>query len=118
MISQARPEPFLSRLITLGYLRWNEQALPDDRSGLAVQQAKDCDQYCCPVFAAQLGSERGRQGSEERFEGFGEEMQSKMRKGFLALANEFPERCAVIDGGRDVESIAHDVARVASERLA
>ena len=52
----------------------------------------------------------GRQGSEERFEDFGADMQVKMRHGFLALAEEFPERCHIIDGNRAIEEVAADVA--------
>ena len=53
-----------------------------------------------------------RQTVEERFEDFGEELQAKMRAGFLALAEEFADRFVVIDGGRSVEDVAVDVVRV------
>lgn len=52
-----------------------------------------------------------RQTVEERFEDFGEELQAKMRSGFLALAAEFGERFVVIDGARSVEDVAVDVVR-------
>lgn len=58
-----------------------------------------------------------RQTSEERFEGFGEGLQAKMRDGFLALAKEFPDRCIVIDGNQTPDRVAKDVARYAAERL-
>ena len=53
-----------------------------------------------------------RQTVEERFEDFGEELQTQMRAGFLALAEEFADRFVVIDGGRSVEDVAVDVVRV------
>ncbi|MGJ8627378.1 MAG: dTMP kinase [Sulfitobacter sp.] len=53
-----------------------------------------------------------RKTVEERFEDFGEELQAKMRSGFLALAEEFSDRFVVIDGGGSVEEVAADVARV------
>lgn len=53
-----------------------------------------------------------RQGTEERFEGFGPDLQRRMRAGFLALAEDFPERFRVIDGSRSVEDVAGDVRRV------
>lgn len=53
-----------------------------------------------------------RQTSEERFENFGEELQTKMRAGFLALAKEFSERFRVIDGGRSVEDVSVDVVNI------
>jgi len=58
-----------------------------------------------------------RQGEEERFEGFGEDLQAKMRAGFLSLALEFSDRCVVIDGNRDIASISSEVAEIAERRL-
>ena len=59
----------------------------------------------------------GRQGTEERFESFGVDMQVKMRGGFLDIAREFSDRCVVIDGNRPVEDVAKDVAAAAKARL-
>lgn len=56
-----------------------------------------------------LARAKGRQGIEERFEDFGTELQTKMRAGFLALAQEFNDRFRVIDGGRDMDTVAQDV---------
>jgi dTMP kinase len=53
-----------------------------------------------------------RQTAEERFEDFGEELQTKMRAGFLALAKEFSERFVVIDGGRSFEDVSVDVVNI------
>jgi len=58
-----------------------------------------------------------RQTSEERFEGFGEDMQRKMRSGFLQLAKEFSARCVVVDGNRDIPVVAKEVADLAQARL-
>jgi dTMP kinase len=62
------------------------------------------------------GRAKGRGGTEERFEDFGAELQVRMRAGFLALAEEFAERCVVVDGNRAVDAVAADVARIARER--
>ena len=59
-----------------------------------------------------------RQGIEERFEDFGEELQKAMREGFLALAQEFAERFVTIDGARDIENVAADVQRTVMTKLA
>lgn len=67
--------------------------------------------------ATGLARALSRQTSEERFEDFGEELQKKMRVGFLALAEEFSERCLVVDGGRSADTVAADVATLAQERL-
>ena len=56
-----------------------------------------------------LARAKGRQGTEERFEDFGTDLQHKMRAGFLALADEFPHRFRTIDGARPIETVAHDV---------
>jgi dTMP kinase len=59
-----------------------------------------------------------RQGIEERFEDFGEELQKAMRQGFLALAQEFAERFVTIDGAREIEDVAADVQRTVMTKLA
>jgi len=61
---------------------------------------------------------KGRRGHEERFEDFGEALQQKMRAGFLALAQEFPHRCRVVDGGRSSETIAADILALTRARIA
>lgn len=65
-----------------------------------------------------LARAKGRGGHEERFEDFGEELQRKMRAGFLDLAREFPTRFRVVDGARAPEAVASDVARLARAALA
>lgn len=50
-----------------------------------------------------------RNSGEDRFEDFGLEFQQKLRQGFLDLAEQFPERCHVIDGSQNVEDVAADV---------
>ncbi|WP_416237463.1 dTMP kinase [Sulfitobacter sp. F26169L] len=60
---------------------------------------------------------RGRQGDEERFEDFGENLQAAMRAGFLALAEEFSERFCVIDGAKDMDSVAADIRSVVAGAL-
>jgi dTMP kinase len=64
-----------------------------------------------------LARARGRNGTEERFEDFGAELQHRMRQGFLDLAREFPGRCRVIDGNRAVETVASEVAEIARAAL-
>lgn len=64
-----------------------------------------------------LSRAKGRQGSEERFEDFGPELQRKMRAGFLNLAREFPDRFHVVDGNRDADTVARDVADLVQREL-
>jgi len=68
--------------------------------------------------ATGLARALSRQTAEERFEGFGEEMQAKMRAGFLQLATEFADRCVVVDGDRDPGVVASEIAALALARLA
>ncbi|WP_323765497.1 dTMP kinase [Marinovum sp.] len=61
-----------------------------------------------------LARAKGRGGVEERFEDFGAGLQEQMRAGFLALAKEFAARFRVIDGGRDIDVVAREVAALAA----
>ncbi len=58
-----------------------------------------------------------RQTADERFEGFGESLQKRMRDGFLDLAHEFPDRCVVVEGDRPVDVVAEQVHAIATARL-
>jgi dTMP kinase len=51
-----------------------------------------------------------RKSGEDRFEDFGLGFQETLRHGFLSLAHSFPQRCVVIDGGRDPAQIASEIA--------
>lgn len=59
--------------------------------------------------AAALGRAKARQTIEERFEDFGQDLQDKMRAGFLQLAKDFPDRIKTIDGTRTPDEVAKDV---------
>ncbi|WP_372993465.1 dTMP kinase [Sulfitobacter sp.] len=54
---------------------------------------------------------------EERFEDFGESLQVAMRKGFLALADEFAERFVVINGAQQIDQVAADILDCTRARL-
>ncbi|MBT5002443.1 MAG: thymidylate kinase, partial [Tateyamaria sp.] len=64
-----------------------------------------------------LARAKSRQGIEERFEDFGTDLQTKMRTGFLALAEEFKERFVVIDGTREIDIVAQEVAEAVLKYL-
>ena len=65
-----------------------------------------------------LARAKGRNGTEERFEDFGADMQRRMRDGFLALAGEFAGRIRVIDGNRPPAKVAAEIAAIARAALA
>ncbi len=58
-----------------------------------------------------------RQSGEDRFEDLGLGFQQKLRAGFLALAQDFPARCHVIDGNRNMDVIADEIAEIADGAL-
>ena len=61
---------------------------------------------------------KSRHGTEERFEDFGESLQARMRQGFLALANDSPDRVKVINGDRAIDSVADDIKALVDGLLA
>lgn len=65
-----------------------------------------------------LARAKGRQGHEERFEDFGTDLQTAMRAGFLALADEYSARFRVIDGARAPEAVSSDVQTTVHTYLA
>ncbi|MGI3186779.1 dTMP kinase [Nioella aestuarii] len=64
-----------------------------------------------------LARAKGRNGTEERFEDFGLELQEQMRAGFLGLAQEFAARFRVIDGDRPQDVVAADVLAIVQAEL-
>lgn len=67
--------------------------------------------------AVGLARALSRQTADERFEAFGEDLQSKMRAGFLALAQEFPDRFNCIDGAQEPDDVAADIRAVVEKAL-
>jgi len=58
-----------------------------------------------------------RDHTEDRFESLGLSFQEVLRAGFIALAEEFPERVCLINGNRPMEAVASDVLAVAHRFL-
>lgn len=54
-----------------------------------------------------------RDHAEDRFESLGLAFQEALRAGFIALAEEFPDRVRLIDGNRPMAAVAADVAAIA-----
>jgi len=54
-----------------------------------------------------------RKSGEDRFEDMGEAFQHRLRKGFHNLVAEHPGRCHLIDGARDPNEVAAEVAGIA-----
>lgn len=100
-----------------GVTRGDLRGLVDKLHAMMIGREPDLTFVIDMDPALGLSRAKGRNGTEERFEDFGEGMQAQMRAAFLALAREFPARCVVVDGTRGIDTVAEDVARIAHERL-
>ncbi|WP_224814168.1 dTMP kinase [Hasllibacter sp. MH4015] len=58
-----------------------------------------------------------RQSGEDRFEDFGLPFQQKLRAGFQALAEEYADRCVLIDANADPDSVATRIVDIVRARL-
>lgn len=100
-----------------GLSRGDLRALVDQLHGLMIGREPDLTILVDMDPETGLSRAKGRQGTEERFEDFGPELQRKMRAGFLGLAEEFAGRFRVIDGNRDMDAVARDIAGVVAQAL-
>ena len=58
-----------------------------------------------------------RQGAEDRYEKIGKDFHEALRKGFLAIAEAEPGRCALIDASGDEEATWSRIAGAVNQRL-
>lgn len=59
----------------------------------------------------------GMAEKELRFEGRELEFHNNLRRGFLEIAADDPDRCVVLDADKPIEELHHDVIKVVNERL-
>ena len=59
----------------------------------------------------------GRNSAETRFESKGLEFHRKVRQGFLELASLHGDRFVVIDAGKDLDTVTHDIETAVLPRL-
>ena len=100
-----------------GLSRGDLRATVDSLHALMIGREPDVTLLIDMDPATGLARAKGRQGREERFEDFGLDLQEKRRAGFLSLAEEFADRFRVIDGARQMEAVAADVARTVATAL-
>jgi len=100
-----------------GLSRGDLRALVDQLHDLMIGQEPDMTVLIDMDPAEGLSRALSRQGVEERFESFGQDLQVKMRQGFLSLAQENPDRFRVIDGARSLDEVASDVLSVVQSQL-
>ena len=100
-----------------GLSRGDLRQMVDDLHALMIGVEPDLTLLIDMDPANGLERALSRHTAEERFEDFGVELQAKMRAGFLSLAEEFSDRFQVIDGGRDIDSVARDVTATVTAHL-
>nr|WP_216599102.1 MULTISPECIES: dTMP kinase [unclassified Ruegeria] len=100
-----------------GLSRGNLRGLVDQLHNLMIGREPDMTLLIDMDPETGLSRAKGRQGTEERFEDFGPDLQKKMRAGFLALADEFSGRFRIVDGNRDMDSVAQDVTDIVQAAL-
>ncbi|MEL7259196.1 MAG: dTMP kinase [Pseudomonadota bacterium] len=101
-----------------GIARGNQRDQVDVLHDLIIQ--RDPDLTLLIDMEPKCGLDRAleRGGDEERFESFGEELQARIRQGFLELAKEFSDRIVVVDGNRPIEDIAGEIRGLVTKTLA
>ena len=78
----------------------------------------DIDPKMGGLRAAGRGEGAGEGESEDRFERKSVDFHNALRAAFLAIARAEPDRCVVIDAGRDADTIAAEIRAMAAGRLA
>lgn len=101
-----------------GLSRGDLRAVVDKLHTLMIGREPDITVLIDMDPATGLSRALSRQTADERFEAFGQDLQEKMRAGFLALAEEFADRFRVIDGTRDPDAVAADIETVVMAELA
>jgi dTMP kinase len=98
--------------------------------GLGLEAVRNLQKAALGDFAPDLtiildvepraGLERAvaRGAQENRFERFDGSFHQRLRDGFLSIAAQAPQRCAVIDASAPPEAVAANVWRTVAERLA
>ena len=94
-----------------GFTRGNLRDLVDQLDTMIIPRQPDITVLIDLDPTISLARAIERSNNEARFEDFGVEMQIKLRKGFLTLAHEFPNRFMVIDGNRTVAEVAANISK-------
>ena len=94
-----------------GLSRGDLRDLVDQLHDLMIGREPDLTVLIDMDPATGLARAKGRQTSEERFEDFGQELQNKMRAGFLDLSQEFADRYRIINGDQSMDDVAADVLK-------
>ena len=89
-----------------GAARASLRALVDQLHALVIGLEPDLTLVIDMDARAALSRGLARKSGEDRFEDFGAGFQEKLRAGFLALAQDFPDRVRVINGDQTPETLS------------
>jgi dTMP kinase len=103
-----------------GVLGEIEEGLVEELERTVVGQTRPDLTFILDV-PADVGLERAsdRRGGEgaDRFEAEDRSFHDRLRQAFLAIAEREPERCAVINAGADVNTVANEIWQIVEQRL-
>ena len=100
-----------------GVTRGDLRGVVDDLHRLMIAREPDLTFLIDMDPAQALARGLARRSGEDRFEDFGAGFQMRLRDGFLTLARDNPQRFRIIDGMRDEDTIATEVAAIAEAAL-
>lgn len=100
-----------------GVARADLRATVDQLHDIIIQKEPDITFVIDADPENSLARGLARDSGEDRFEDFGLSFQKSLRAGFLELAASQNDRCHVIDGMRDRETIAQDIENIVTARL-
>lgn len=100
-----------------GLSRGDLRGIVDQLHSLMIGREPDLTVLIDMDPATGLARAKSRQTAEERFEDFGQALQEQMRKGFLDLSQEYANRFRVIDGARDMDSVANAVYATVKQHI-
>ena len=104
---------------TVAYQCYGQGVAPDDEAilrRLAIGALRP-DLTLLLDIPVETGRDRARERRKSRYEEMNDELHLRVRAGFLEIARGEPERVAVIDAGRDPDSVAAAVRAIVAERL-
>lgn len=100
-----------------GLSRGDLRSVVDDLHARMIQREPDLTLLIDMNPAAGLERALSRGDDDNRFESFGEDLQQKMRAGFLELAEEFSERITTLNGNREIDEISQDIRAIVDTAL-
>ena len=104
---------------TVAYQCYGQGVAPEDEAVLRrlAIGALQPDLTLLLDIPVETGRERARERQKSRYEEMNDELHLRVRAGFLEIARREPGRVAVIDAGKDPDSVAAAVQAIVAERF-